>query len=230
MKVRVKFRKNGAMKFIGHLDIMRYFQKAMRRAHIPIAFSGGYSPHMIMSFAHPLGVGLTSDGEYFDMELTEPIASTEAISQLNETMAEGMEVVGFVEIPSDKRSAGMSIVAAADYRCILKKGKLPDHDIELAESFYAQPEIMIMKKTKRSEKMVDIHPMIYSFEANEQGFGMQVATGSVQNLKPSLVMEAFLNYINVSAKEISFYYHRTEIYAETNQGLETLEALGTEIK
>ena len=55
------------MKFIGHLDVMRYFQKAMRRADIPIAFTKGFSPHMIMSFANPLGVGLTSDGEYFDI-------------------------------------------------------------------------------------------------------------------------------------------------------------------
>lgn len=73
MKARIKFRKYGVMKFIGHLDIMRFFQKVMRRADIPIAFTGGYSPHMIMSFANPLGVGLTSDGEYFDIELTEPI-------------------------------------------------------------------------------------------------------------------------------------------------------------
>ncbi len=57
MKSRIKFRKHGAMRFIGHLDVMRYFQKAMRRAHIPIAFTGGYSPHMIMSFAQPLGAG-----------------------------------------------------------------------------------------------------------------------------------------------------------------------------
>ena len=62
MKARIKFRKYGVMKFIGHLDVMRYFQKAMRRADIPIAFTKGFSPHMIMSFANPLGVGLTSDG------------------------------------------------------------------------------------------------------------------------------------------------------------------------
>ena len=58
LKVRIKFRKYGVMKFIGHLDVMRYFQKAMRRADIPIAFTGGYSPHMIMSFAQPLGIGI----------------------------------------------------------------------------------------------------------------------------------------------------------------------------
>ena len=49
MKVRIKFTKEGPMKFVGHLDTMRYFQKAIRRAELPIAFSGGYSPHMIMS-------------------------------------------------------------------------------------------------------------------------------------------------------------------------------------
>ena len=102
MKARIKFRKYGVMKFIGHLDIMRFFQKVMRRADIPIAFTGGYSPHMIMSFANPLGVGLTSDGEYFDIELTEPIDFDAAVERMNATMVEGIEVVNMVEISDDK--------------------------------------------------------------------------------------------------------------------------------
>ena len=57
MKIRIKFSKQGAMKFIGHLDTMRYFQKAMRRADVDIRYSEGFSPHQIMSFAAPLGVG-----------------------------------------------------------------------------------------------------------------------------------------------------------------------------
>ena len=65
MKVRIKFSKEGPMKFVGHLDTMRYFQKALRRAELPVAFSGGYSPHMIMSFAVPLGVGMESLGRLF---------------------------------------------------------------------------------------------------------------------------------------------------------------------
>lgn len=69
MKVRIKFAKSGVMKFIGHLDMMRYFQKAMRRADIDIKYSEGFSPHQIMSFAAPLGVGITSDGEYLDIEV-----------------------------------------------------------------------------------------------------------------------------------------------------------------
>ena len=64
MKIRIKFAKYGTMKFIGHLDMMRFFQKAIRRADIDIKYSEGFSPHQIMSFAAPLGVGIESRGEY----------------------------------------------------------------------------------------------------------------------------------------------------------------------
>ena len=67
------------MKFIGHLDTMRFFQKAIRRADIPVAYSEGFSPHMIMSFAAPLGVGTTSSGEYFDMQLAKDMPTKELV-------------------------------------------------------------------------------------------------------------------------------------------------------
>ena len=68
MKTRMRFTKTGTVKFIGHLDCMRFFQKALRRAKLDVAYSQGYSPHQLMSFASPLGVGITSDGEYIDVE------------------------------------------------------------------------------------------------------------------------------------------------------------------
>lgn len=234
MKARIKFRKNGVMKFIGHLDIMRYFQKAIRRAEIPIAFTSGYSPHMIMSFANPLGVGLTSDGEYFDIELTESIASKEAVRRLNEQMVDGMEIVSFVQIPDDKKSKGMSIVAGADYLSSVKNGSLPEDLAEKLEAFYAQNEICVVKKTKKSEKEVDIRPMIYKLECRDGKIYMRVAAGSVQNLKPELVTEAFVCYLGMDAEEVTFTHHRLETFAksENTEGqmiLVPLDALGTEI-
>ena len=222
------------MKFIGHLDIMRYFQKAIRRAEIPIAFTNGYSPHMIMSFANPLGVGLTSDGEYFDIELTESIASKEAVRRLNEQMVDGMEIVSFVQIPDDKKSKGMSIVAGADYLSSVKNGSLPEDLAEKLEAFYAQNEICVVKKTKKSEKEVDIRPMIYKLECRDGKIYMRVAAGSVQNLKPELVTEAFVRYLGIDAEEVTFTHHRLETFAES-EGTEgkmilvPLDALGTEI-
>lgn len=214
MKARIKFRKYGAMKFIGHLDIMRFFQKVMRRADIPIAFSGGFSPHMIMSFANPLGVGVTSDGEYFDIELTEEIDMKAAVERMNQVMVEGIEVVNMVPISDEKKRTGMSIVAAADYLSNAKNDAFPENWKEKAAGFMEQQEIMITKKTKKSEKEVDIKPMIYKFEIRDDGVFMQIATGSVENLKPEVVMQALSKYLGVDAESVSFVHHRLEVYAD----------------
>lgn len=213
LKARIKFRKYGVMKFIGHLDVMRFFQKVMRRADIPIAFTGGYSPHMIMSFANPLGVGVTSDGEYFDIELTEDIDMNAAVYRMNQVMVEGIDIVNMVPISDDKKQTGMSIVAAADYLSTLKKGIFPDDWKEKAVEFMNQPTISIVKKTKKSEKEVDIKPMIYKFEIRGESIYMQVATGSVENLKPELVMQALCSFLGVDLEVVSFAHHRLEVYA-----------------
>ena len=213
MKARIKFRKYGCMKFIGHLDIMRFFQKVMRRADIPIAFTGGFSPHMIMSFANPLGVGVTSDGEYFDIELTEEIDMMAAVERMNQVVVEGIDIVNMVPISDDKKQTGMSIVAAADYLSSLKSGIFPEDWKEKAGQFMNQPTISILKKTKKSEKEVDIKPMIYKFEVRGESVYTQVATGSVENLKPELVMQALCNYLGVDLETVSFAHHRLDVYA-----------------
>ena len=213
MKARIKFRKYGCMKFIGHLDIMRFFQKVMRRADIPIAFTGGFSPHMIMSFANPLGVGVTSDGEYFDIELTEEIDMKAAVVRMNQVVVEGIDIVNMVPISDDKKQTGMSIVAAADYLSSLKSGIFPEDWKEKATQFINQPTISILKKTKKSEKEVDIKPMIYKFEVRDESVYMQVATGSVENLKPELVMQALGSFLGVDLETVSFAHHRLDVYA-----------------
>jgi len=239
LKARIKFRKYGVMKFIGHLDIMRYFQKVMRRADIPIAFTQGFSPHMIMSFAQPLGVGVTSDAEYFDIELTESISSKRAIEQMNKANVEGIEIVSFVEIPDDKKCSGMTIVAAAEYAVsLLESNKTSDITKEITDewkekiaAFMAQPEIRILKQTKRSEKEVDIKPMIYKMDVRENYVYMFLATGSEQNLKPDLVMKAFLSFAG-EPEDTPLHYHRLEVYAknpDNSSEFISLEELGKEI-
>lgn len=226
LKARIKFRKYGVMRFIGHLDVMRFFQKAMRRADIPIAFTGGYSPHMIMSFAQPLGVGVTSDGEYLDIELKEDIELAEAVRRLNEVMVEGMEVISFVRIPDDKKSSGMTIVAGARYGVTLLESA-KSADITRAfpsswktklEEFMGQESIVVLKKTKRSEMEVDIKPMIYQMEFKEEGIHLFLAAGSEQNLKPDLVMESLVKFIGENPESVPFYYHRIDVFARGPKG------------
>ncbi|MCC8103006.1 MAG: TIGR03936 family radical SAM-associated protein [Clostridiales bacterium] len=236
MKVRVKFSKKGSMKFIGHLDVMRYFQKLLRRAEIDVAFTEGFNPHMIMSFASPLGIGLTSDAEYMDIELLSPISSQEAIAKLNQAGTEELEVTGFVQIPEGKADKAMTLVAAADYTLRLRAGHEPHTDWKngLAE-FFAREEILVMKKTKRSEKEVDIRPMIYEWSFRDEGetLFLKLAAGSVANLKPELVMDTYLQNFGVKPDPLAYEINRCEIYAdlgtENDRKLVSLYDLGKTI-
>lgn len=232
MKARIKFRKYGVMKFIGHLDVMRFFQKAMRRADIPIAFTSGYSPHMIMSFAQPLGIGLTSEAEYMDVELARPISSAKAVEQLNQVMVEGIDIVSFLEIPEDKKSSGMTIVAAADYLVLPGEGELSEELARACTAFMDMEEIVVWKKTKRSEKETDIKPMIYDFHLQDGGIYLKLAAGSSQNLKPDLVMQALFDMAGIPVEEFPLCYHRLEVYAADEHvpgHFVSLESLGWEI-
>ena len=85
----MQFAKYGRMLYIGHLDVMRYFQKALRRAGVDMMYSKGYSPHPLLSFAAPLGVGIESQAEYADLEVTETAPTLEAaIRKSYETVSE----------------------------------------------------------------------------------------------------------------------------------------------
>ena len=168
MKIRIKFAKSGVMKFIGHLDMMRYFQKAIRRAGVNICYSEGFSPHMIMSFAAPLGVGITSDGEYFDIEVKDTMTTADALQALNSTMVQGVEVTGYVQLPEDAKNA-MSIVAAADYTLGYKDGyhspfTKSQWKEALEKSFHSKETFMVTKKTKKNQVEVDLKPAVYTLE------------------------------------------------------------------
>lgn len=233
MNIRMKFKKHGCMKFIGHLDIMRYFQKAIRRADIDIAYSEGFSPHMIMSFAAPLGVGLTSEGEYVDLQVNSCVSSKAAVDALNSVMVDGMEVVSFKLLPENVKNA-MSSVAAADYFVKWREGYAPENWEEKFNVFLQKEEMLIVKKTKRSEAEVDLKPMLYKTELRDGGIFMQVACGSVNNLKPELVMEAFAKDAGIELAPFALEVCRLEVYAdlgdETAKKLVPLEELGEDIE
>ena len=129
MKTRVKFSKEGNLRFVGHLDMMRYFQKANRRAELPVAYSEGFHPHQIMSFAAPLGMGLEGKAEYFDLRIAEEGASglhsEEAVERLNREMAEGVKILSFLKLPDDSPNC-MSIVHAADYEIFFRASATED--------------------------------------------------------------------------------------------------------
>lgn len=235
MKVRVKFEKYGAARFLGHLDTMRYFQKAVRRAKIPIAFSSGFRPHMIMSFAAPLGLGISSGGEYFDMELSGGMSSQDMVRRFNETMAEGFRVISARKVPEGKKHNAMALTAAARYQVsFLEKGGPTAEELD---AFYAQPAILVEKKTKSGLKTMDIKPGIYKLEiVREEPFtcSMLLDASSAGHVGPKMVMEAFAAHLGMDLAPHSCYtIHKIEVYADEGTDgtpcLVPLEGLGEEI-
>lgn len=238
MKIRIKFKKWGCMKFIGHLDMMRYFQKAVRRAEIDICYSEGFSPHQIMSFAAPLGVGITSDGEYFDIEVNSSLSSKESINALNAQMVDGVLVTGYVGL-ADNAKAAMSIVTAADYTLSYKEGYDSPFDIKewtdiIKEKFSEQTQFTVVKKTKKSEREVDLKPLVYKLEVVEidkkPAFLIMVSTGSNDNIKPEFVLEAIYNKCGIEYNSSAIQIHRNEVYTTNDKGeFISLLDLGVEI-
>lgn len=221
MKIRVRFSKQGQMKFIGHLDMVRYFQKVMRRGEIDVAYSEGFSPHQKMSFAAPLSVGVLSKGEYFDMEVNSTLSTKEAIERINEQNVEGVKVLSYKLLHDNAKNA-MAVMSAADY--FVYTDIFTNDDIT---GFINQDSINVIKKTKKSEKEVDIKPLIYSIKKEDNGIFIKLAQGSAQNLKPELVVTALENFTQKS--DTSYIYERLDMYCTEDGKLISLDDIGSDI-
>ena len=222
------------MKFIGHLDTMRYFQKAIRRSGIKPAFSQGFSPHMIMSFAEPLGVSYQSYGEYFDLDVDydeDMPSSTEMAKMLNDVMVPGFSIVEIRRIGEDKKSKAMTMVAAASY---LIYGKDPDDELcgigniwnisseklsELLDGFLSQNEIKALYRSKKGEKEVDIKERIIEASVNEDGaIDLFCLAGSTGNLRPTLFTETLCDFSKIAYDPLDYQIIRKEMYSSGEDG------------
>jgi radical SAM-linked protein len=92
-RIKIKYTKGEEVKFISHRDLMRVFQRAIRRAEIPIAYSQGFNPHMKISWGQALKVGKTSGEEYAELNIEGWIKPRELQERLNQTLPPGIEIL-----------------------------------------------------------------------------------------------------------------------------------------
>lgn len=218
MKLRIKFRKHGAVRFIGHLDLMRFFQKMIRRADLDIAYSQGFSPHQIMSFAAPLGVGLESNGEYVDVEMNSVTTSEDMVKRMNEASVDGVEILSIRKLPDDCKNA-MASVAAASYTVRFREGREPGIDYRKELPLFAESkEIPYEKETKKSTLQLDLKPAIFDLSVQEDGsIYMLVNASSSGNIKPGMVLEAFLRKYGETLPENALLITREDTYQLTEK-------------
>lgn len=216
MKVRIRFRKYGPVRFIGHLDVMRFFQKAIRRAELDVVYTGGYSPHQVMTFAAPLGVGLESNGEYMDIELHSLSSCQDVVDRLNAASVYGIEITGAKILPDDAGNA-MASVAAASYTVRFREGREPAFSIaEALPRFLESENILITKPTKKGSRELDLKPGIYRMEWNGSSFSMLVNASSAGNIKPAQILEAFLAANGETLQENALLVTREDMYTNRN--------------
>ena len=204
IRARMRLAKYGPMKFIGHLELMRFLQKCLRRTDIDVHYSDGITPRMIMSTAMPLGLGLESSGEYVDLELGRPVSTGHALEQLRPMMPEGLEILDFRQVgeivpegggTAKKPEKAMSVVAAAEYDvCFRDSYRPPGNWQQILLDFVGQKEIVWTKETKKGFRTLDMKPLIYSFSITEDDHVQMCVCSRVgQNLRPEqLVGEALV--------------------------------------
>lgn len=217
MRIRLKFTKEGKVKFVGHLDTVRLFQRAIKAAGIPIAYSQGFNPHSLVYFAMPLSVGVSSSSEYMDIMTEEDIGVEKVKMALNTILTEGIRIVEAYEM-EEKSESLMSLVEAADYTLILEANALENTFLLRCKEAMEKGELLITKKSKKKFKEVNIRPLIYSLEVEQETQYYQIrvhlAAGSKENLSPELLLKVLVG--EEKLESVPYSVERTQLYAVVN--------------
>ncbi len=224
----IKYSKEGEIKFISHLDLMRTLQKIIKRADLPIGYSKGFNPHMAVSIAQPLSVGTHSKGEYMDVVLSEELSEKYILNKMNDNTPRGikiLDVVKVIPVEGKKQSQAMAIIDAAEYTIKLKCSSTQDIKEKLEDICKAN-QWNIIKKTKSGEKMVDIKPLVHKFEYLLENsiitISTLVACGSRSNLSSALIADYMKENIQSIDKDAFVDIKREELYAYKDEKLVTL--------
>ena len=237
MKVRIKFSKYGALRFIGHLDLMRTFQKALRRADIDVTYTTGFSPHQVMTFAAPLGMGLCSIGEYMDIEVDSHRGAADLKERLQAACPEGIDILSVRALPepepNKKVISAMASVSAAAYAAVFKDSTRSFSDwAGQSEAFLSQTEILSQKESKKGTVTVNLRPGIRDLHVEDGALVFTVDAGSRGNIRPEQVTECFFAFLGVRVPANALQLIRLELYADRGTpekpDFVPLEALGEE--
>lgn len=216
MKYRIKFSKFDKMRFIGHLDLLNLFQRAIKRADIPISYSKGFNPHQLISFAIPLPIGMNGYGEYVDLEIKDKTEPENIIKKLNNVMPYGISVINARILNNNEKNCAAALCAAAyeaDLNYIEKDFN------KIIENILSQKEINLEKKGRKKNRIVDIRPLIYDIKADDtkkQKLKFLIATGSKENLKPNLLLEYICTLSEIEYIPYKINISRNELYRNEN--------------
>lgn len=217
-RFRFCYRQEGRTRYVSHLDIVRAFERAARRAGLRLLYSQGFNPRPKLTFAAPLAVGVSGCREYLDLELEEEREPVEVLEALRSNLPDGLVPVA-VRVVAD----GPSLMSLVDRTRYLAVGPVPEGfdaralQAELA-AFLSRGEIVVERRSAKGLKRKNIRPGIYSLRAGINGgklcFSMELKAGA-GNVRPDEVLKALGERLPLVPDD--FAVLRTALMSRDNQ-------------
>lgn len=211
---RITYTKGDGVKYISHLDFLRCVNRAFKRAKIPVKYSQGFNPHILLNIALPCPVGVSSECEMLDIELKCEMAENLIYQNLSAAMPDGIKILN-VQRRTDQPD--FFAIGSASYSIDFTSDKELD-----ADAFDKLDAFMIEKKSKRGMKEVNIKDFVRSMQTRKTGdksyhIDAVINAGSQSNLKPDLLTSAMAAYYEANFSDIRIT--RKEIFYDTNVNL-----------
>jgi radical SAM family uncharacterized protein/radical SAM-linked protein len=212
MRLRLRFSKKGAVKFISHLEQIEVFRRAARRSGLPVAFTGGFSPQVKSSYGPPLSLGEESTSEYMELYFTQKVSIEEVKKEFCRVLPGGFELLDVKRVPLNFPAVS-TLSNVAEYE--IKGIESADCSCKI-DKFLAQKSIII-EKVKRGKKInIDAAPLIKSLTVQSGILKLQMRFGEGRSVKPETVLNKLLEN-NENYGKI-YNIERTNLYVETKDG------------
>jgi len=216
------YNKVGPARYISHLDLLRTFERAVRRAGLPLAFTRGFNPHPKIAFAAPLGVSIAGEAEYADLELDVLLPEDEVARALSGKLPQGIGLIDIKTVPEQTPSL-MAVVDRATYRAEAElAGRISVEELNAAvNAFLELPEIPVERKNKSGKtKKHDIRPGIFSMSGRLNNgtiiIEAELKTGSSGNVRLEEALAAFKKNSRLPVRG-EFVLYRTGLYTGRNK-------------
>ena len=214
MRAMIRFGKQPRLRFISHLDLQRFFQRALNRTGLPVAYTQGFNPHAVMSFGSALALGWTSEYEILDVKLSVPMGRKRTEEAMRQALPEDLPVME-VRMVDDRHPAPMAMVRASDYEIALS-GENAGAVLDAADAFLASEQVMAVRKTKSGEKEIDIRPLAISLERAGDVLLARLKLTETDTLKPDLLVNSLAKLAGVEPPEARI--HRKCLLGEDESG------------
>lgn len=197
----IGFNKTGFIKYTSHLDMLRFFKRALKKADIRLEYSQGFNPHPKMGFAQPLSLGYTSKCELLEIETKESYSPDDIKDRLSQLMTEGIDITFVKDFKQEIKSIAANVTGAKYLVYFPVKAESQDFG-KVLDAYLQQEKIIAFKKQKKTKKLVetDIRSKIRSIDiikSEDLILIMNLDCGSNSNLSPELVISTFMDFANL---------------------------------